>query len=114
MGFPRVRSGSTQKTGALVFRSEVTLKAFLLSLFWTISSYASNEACVLHLVVPQYPHLARSARLQGSVQVEVEVGTDGRVTSAAGSGAHKLLVQAAEQNVRQWIFSSPTRATTKF
>ena len=78
--------------------------------------------CVRHLIVPGYPRLARSARLQGSVSVEITIDAEGKVVSAKASGASKLLQRAAEQNLLQWIFyptrapagSSPTRSTMTF
>ena len=53
--------------------------------------------------MPLYPQLARQARIEGTVRLEVT--TDGTgVTKVAASGAHKLLMDAAEQNVRTWKF----------
>lgn len=52
---------------------------------------------------PFYPLLARQARIEGTVQVQVT--TDGSsVTKAVASGAHKMLLDAAEQNVQTWRF----------
>ena len=53
---------------------------------------------------PEYPSPARYESLQGTVVVMVTIGSDGRVTYAKGSGAPDILVKAAEQNVRQWVF----------
>jgi outer membrane biosynthesis protein TonB len=44
------------------------------------------------------------AQLEGTVSLDVEVGTDGNVISVRASGAHKLLQKASEENVRQWVF----------
>ncbi|HXM98892.1 MAG TPA: TonB family protein [Candidatus Dormibacteraeota bacterium] len=63
-----------------------------------------KEPCVQHLVVPGYPHLARQARLEGTVNVEVEIGSNGAVISTKASGANKLLQRAAEENLREWTF----------
>ena len=68
---------------------------------------AAEDICVRHVVVPGYPRLARMARLQGSVTIEVEVGTDGTVTSTKASAASKLLARASEENVRLWTFCAP-------
>ena len=55
--------------------------------------------------IPLYPHLARVAQIAGTVQVEVT--TDGNaITKVSATGAHKLLQEAAEQNVRAWRFYS--------
>jgi len=53
---------------------------------------------------PEYPSPARYESLQGTVVVMVIIGSDGRVTYAKGSGAPEILVKAAEDNARQWVF----------
>jgi outer membrane biosynthesis protein TonB len=51
--------------------------------------------------MPLYPVLARQARIEGAVQVKVT--TDGTsITKITASGAHKILLDAAEDNVRTW------------
>lgn len=57
---------------------------------------------VLAKVIPQYPGLARSMRIQGSVRADVLVGSNGRVKSLDVKGGHPLLVQSAEDALRQW------------
>jgi hypothetical protein len=51
--------------------------------------------------MPLYPHLARLARIEGTVQVKVTTDGD-NVTRVSAAGAHKLLLDAAEQNVKSW------------
>ena len=54
--------------------------------------------------VPLYPPLARVARVEGVVRIQV--ATDGqRVTSTRVIEGNKLLAAAAEENVRTWSFS---------
>ena len=65
---------------------------------------AGDGVCVKHILAPGYPRLAWQAQLTGTVNVDVAVAADGSVRPAVGSGAHNLLNQAAEENVRQWIF----------
>jgi len=36
--------------------------------------------------------------------VKLSIGTDGRVRYAEGSGAPDILVKAAEENAREWVF----------
>jgi len=62
---------------------------------------------VRKFVSPQYPFVARVYHLAGSVTVRVEVGPDGRVLSAKGSGSAPVLIEAAERNVKQWQFDVP-------
>jgi hypothetical protein len=51
--------------------------------------------------MPLYPELARSARIEGTAQMQVWTnGTS--IVKVEGSGAHKLLIDAAEKNLRTW------------
>jgi hypothetical protein len=60
--------------------------------------------------MPLYPHLARIARIEGTVRLQV--WTDGSsVVKVQGSGAHKLLMDAAEENLKTWRFY-PHKATS--
>lgn len=53
---------------------------------------------------PEYPALARMGGIQGTVEVGVQIGTDGKVMWAHGTGADAIPVKAAEENARQWIW----------
>jgi protein TonB len=53
-------------------------------------------------IVPQYPALARSMKIQGVVRADVLVAPNGKVTSIDVRGGHPLLVLAAQDALRQW------------
>ncbi len=53
---------------------------------------------------PQYPPLARSARVQGTVEFSVTIGPDGHVESMQLIRGHPLLVNAAKEAVQQWTY----------
>ena len=99
-------------------------RAAILLLFLATTVVALSQSAadlhVKHMVVPVYPRLAWFAQLQGTVNVDIEVGADGKVRSARAIGAYNLLDQAAEQNVRSWIFvpsnvvGSVTKLTVKY
>ena len=55
-----------------------------------------------------YPAIARAARAQGSVTVQVLIDEEGKVISAVPVSGHPLLQQSAASAVRQWRFT-PTR-----
>jgi len=59
---------------------------------------------VINLPQPDYPVEAREQKVQGTVEVDVFIGTDGRVIAAVGKGTQSTLVHAAEQNARLWVF----------
>lgn len=79
--------------------------AFLLSLLAGVAGCRLNEPHVQRIGEPEYPRLARTDRVQGTVQVGVQIGVGGNVLWAKGSGASPILVEAAEKNARQWVFA---------
>ena len=63
-----------------------------------------QESRLQQKVVPTYPALARDARISGVVRFEVVIGTDGRIINMQLVTGHPLLVQAAQEAVRQWVY----------
>jgi TonB family protein len=68
---------------------------------------------VISRVVPEYPELARTIRLSGSVKLEVLVLSNGRVKSVHVKGGNAVLVQSAENAVREWQWQKSNRDTTE-
>jgi TonB family protein len=68
---------------------------------------------VLNRVAPQYPGAARPLNIQGSVKIEVVVAPNGTVKSLEIKGGHPLLVQAAQDAIRQWKWEPSPRETTE-
>jgi len=62
-------------------------------------------------VAPQYPALARKMSIKGAVKLEVVVEPDGSVKSITATGGHPLLVQAAQDAIRQWKWQSASHET---
>lgn len=63
-----------------------------------------QQGKLIHRVIPVYPRLALQARISGTVNLVGLIGTDGRVRSLQLENGHPLLVQAAIEAVRQWIY----------
>ena len=61
-------------------------------------------ATPIHKVEPIYPPLAKQARVSGTVELLGVLGTDGRIHELKVLRGHPLLVSAALDAVRQWIF----------
>lgn len=59
---------------------------------------------IVDRVFPTYPPIARQARIQGVVMLEVVVDVDGLVSSTRVVSGHPMLTQAAIEAVRQWSF----------
>ncbi len=66
-----------------------------------------REPAILKRVQPGYPDIAREARAEGTVTVEVVVGTTGRVLAARikSSDTIPALERAALDAARQWLFT---------
>jgi len=68
---------------------------------------------------PEYPALAKSARVQGTVRLEVVIAKDGTVEKLRVLDGHPLLVEAAEAAVERWRYqptvlnSSPIEVVTE-
>jgi len=67
-----------------------------------------DPAKLLYRVEPRYPALAKQARISGVVELECVIGIDGHMREVAVRRGHPLLVGAAVEAVRQWIYQ-PTR-----
>jgi TonB family protein len=55
-------------------------------------------------VTPEYPAIAKSARVGGTVQVEATIGPDGKVADARVVKSVPMLDQAALDAVKQWEY----------
>ncbi len=61
-------------------------------------------AKLIKKVVPAYPALARQARISGTVHLEGIVSKDGTIRNLQVINGHPLLVPAAVDAVRQWVY----------
>lgn len=59
---------------------------------------------------PEYPQIARSVHVQGTVRLEVVIGTDGAIQEVKLISGHPLLINSAINAVRQWRYK-PTLLT---
>jgi TonB family protein len=55
-------------------------------------------------VEPEYPELARQARVSGTVRFRVIVGKDGAVRNMQIISGHPLLIPAAQAALKQWVY----------
>ena len=89
---------------------------FMVALFPARAQEEEQELpIVLAAAVPMYPATARMAGIQGDVRIQIK--TDGRtVSSMATEIGHPILVQAAQDNIRTWMFKEhkPTKFRTTF
>jgi protein TonB len=60
---------------------------------------------LIQQVDPQYPSMARTARVSGAVILEATLGTDGTIRDLRLITGHALLAPAAMDAVRQWRYT---------
>jgi protein TonB len=62
------------------------------------------EANLIHKVTPMYPPLAKSARVQGTVEFTATISKEGTIENLQLVRGHPLLVNAAKEAVLQWRY----------
>jgi periplasmic protein TonB len=63
-----------------------------------------SEGDLVHKVLPAYPPLARSARIQGQVILQATISAQGTIENLRVLYGHPMLVPAAIEAVRQWRY----------
>jgi len=62
------------------------------------------------VAMPFYPPLARQARIEGKVFLRFTIDEKGETADIEATSGHKLLREAAIENVRSWKFWPPSCA----
>ena len=90
---------------------------FLASLLATAPAFAQDaprririggavaQAQLVNQVRPTYPPLARQARIQGTVRLQVILSRDGKVAQLEAISGHPLLQGSAMEAVKQWEYN---------
>jgi protein TonB len=63
---------------------------------------------IMRRVLPVYPALAKTARVQGTVHLVGVIAINGTIQQLQVLSGHPLLVNAAVEAVRQWIYKPTT------
>ena len=63
-----------------------------------------QAANLIRKITPQYPPLAKQARVQGTVRFQAIIGKDGTIQNLQLISGHPLLVPAATDAVKQWLY----------
>jgi TonB family protein len=91
-----------------------------LALAWTLTvfpgglqgqDHEEGGRKIVNRVTPQYPNLARTMNMQGSVKADVLVAPNGTVKTVEIKGGHPLFVQAAQNALREWKWESAPHET---
>jgi TonB family protein len=72
-----------------------------------VSAQRLPEPRLKSAALPQYPPIARLAKVQGEVKVEFVLNASGEPVSITAVSGHPLLKAVAEENVRTWRFDLP-------
>lgn len=67
-------------------------------------SQGVTSGLLIKKVTPEYPALAKQARIQGSVVLHAVIGKNGEVQNLQVVSGHPMLTQAAIQAVKQWRY----------
>ena len=63
-----------------------------------------QEAMLLVMVKPQYPALAKQARIHGTVRLSAIIDKDGKIAELKVIEGHPFLVDAALAVIRKWRY----------
>ncbi len=63
-----------------------------------------QQALLINNVLPVYPAVAKSARIQGVVRLDAVIAKNGRIESLKVVSGEPLLLTAAVQAVKQWVY----------
>jgi len=64
-----------------------------------------RQGQLIYRVDPAYPAIAKEQHTEGTVRLNITVGTDGLVRGVALLGGPRLLIDAAEKAVRRWRYT---------
>src|SRR5450755_5066373 len=67
-------------------------------------SQGVSQGLLIHKVQPQYPPLARQARIQGAVVLQALIGKDGTIQNLHVVSGHPMLTGAALDAVKAWRY----------
>ena len=63
-----------------------------------------QQANLIRQVKPNYPPLAKQARIQGTVKFNAVIAKDGTIQNLTVVSGHPMLVQSALEAVKQWLY----------
>lgn len=63
-----------------------------------------SQGLLVKRVNPVYPPLARQPRIQGTVLLQAQISKDGTVEDLQLISGHPMLVPAAIEAVKQWVY----------
>lgn len=94
----------------------LTALSLALPLVLALAAFGQQEQSegdrkVVNRVMPQYPQLARTMNLRGSVKAEAVVQPNGLVKSVEVKGGHPVLARAAQDAIYKWKWAPASHET---
>jgi TonB family protein len=77
----------------------------------TVQVVTPNKETFVQYTEPIYPPLARQARIQGDVELDLELEDSGQVRNVLSVRGHPLLVNSAKQAAEKWRFLAAPQAS---
>jgi TonB family protein len=84
----------------------------LVTLIPSTGALGAEERRVKVRVAPIYPEIARKMNVNGTVKIEVVIGSNGAIKSIRPLGGHPLFIQAASEALKKWRYEPGTETTT--
>ena len=92
-------------------------RVLILPLLFAMAAFSSADQTQTilpkHIQAPGYPVIAKTAHIEGEVEVEVTIDSDGKVADALAVGGPNLLHRSSVESVRLWTFDRPPMAPFK-
>jgi TonB family protein len=77
-----------------------------------VTPWPADDLHVLDMPRVEYPHIAQSARVRGTVVVRLSIAANGTVTSATPIAGPPLVTESALNNARAWRFAATRQRET--
>jgi TonB family protein len=71
---------------------------------YALAGQEKTEPYLKKAELPNYPAVARQARLSGIIRISFAIGQDGSVSEVKAVSGHPMLTFAAVENVKTWRF----------
>jgi TonB family protein len=94
-------------------RNLIALVAFTLLIIFSVPGMASADRKVTKRASAVYPEIAKKMHVAGTVKLELQVSSNGKVKSVNVLGGHPLLADAAVQAAKTWQYETASQDTTE-
>jgi|ERR1051326_3937548 protein TonB len=89
----------------------ITLSSLAISGHCAFAQDQAEHRKVVTRVAPEYPPLARTMAIAGTVRIEAVVSGSGSVKTAEIKGGHPMLADAALRAVKKWRWENASHDT---